>query len=82
MSQVTGSLPQPQDVLMPGVGGVITQGRQGTLSCGYLVEERGGTRTKTLIRTDRYAPLATVRYAETSPPADETFYFVKKASCG
>ena len=82
VSQVTGSLPQPQDVLMPGVGGVITQGRQGTLSCGYLVEERGGTRTKTLIRTDRYAPLATVRYAETPPPADETFYFVKKASCG
>lgn len=56
-SVVTGTIPQPADVVEEGGEEecVISRGSPGTESCGYLVEVRGGVRTTRLVRRDRYA---------------------------
>lgn len=71
ISRVTGSIPQPEDIVEDGEEGIISRGTEGTISEGYLVEERNGVRNQKLIRSDRYAAAPTVRrQPSSSSPAD------------
>lgn len=67
VSRTVGTIPQPDDVVTEGEGGILSQGREGTLSEGYIVEERDGKQTKRLIRKDKYAATPTIR----AVPAEE-----------
>lgn len=59
VSRVVGTIEQPQDVIVFGEEEkVLSHGREGTISEGYLVEERDGIITEKLVRTDRYSPVA------------------------
>lgn len=58
-SQITGEIPRPQTVEVEGEeDGVITYGREGTLSEGYLIRTKDGKSEKTLIREDKYNAVA------------------------
>lgn len=61
-SEVVGTIPRPEDEQVEGDDDkILSYGREGTQSVGYLVKERGGEREETLIRKDSYAPVAHVR---------------------
>lgn len=61
-SEVIGSLPRPDDEEVEGdEDKILSYGRDGTLSLGYLVKERGGEQIEELIRKDKYAPVTEVR---------------------
>lgn len=60
-SVITGEIPRPPQTDVEGDGGkIISYGRDGTLSEGYLIAERDGELKKTLIRKDRYSALPDV----------------------
>ncbi len=62
VSRVVGTIEQPQDVVVFGdEEKVLSIGREGTISEGYLVEEKDGIISEKLIRKDKYAPVAGVR---------------------
>lgn len=61
-SEVVGSIPRPDDEEVEGdEDKILSYGRDGTLSYGYLVKERDGELTEELIRKDKYAPVKEVR---------------------
>ncbi len=61
-SEVVGSIPRPDDEEVEGdEDKILSYGRDGTLSLGYLVKEKDGEQTEELIRKDKYAPVAEVR---------------------
>ena len=71
VSRIVGTIEQPQDVIVFGdEEKVLSIGREGTISEGYLVEERDGIVTEKLIRKDKYAPVACVRQV-VAPLSDE-----------
>lgn len=62
VSEVVGTIPRPDDEEVEGdEDKILSYGREGTRSCGYLVKERDGEEEITLIRSDSYAPIAEVR---------------------
>ncbi|MDE6558202.1 MAG: VanW family protein [Clostridia bacterium] len=64
VSKVTGTVARPPAVVEDGIedgdSTVVTYGRDGTLSEGYLVKRRGGEEFSTLLRKDKYAAVADV----------------------
>lgn len=62
LSEVIGKLPQPPDEVIEGdEDRIISAGREGTVSLGFLVEERNGVKIKKLLRKDKYGATRTVR---------------------
>lgn len=62
VSRVVGTIEQPQDVIVfGGEEKVLSCGRAGTISEGYLVEEIDGVKREKLLRRDKYSPVAGVR---------------------
>lgn len=60
-STVTNTIPRPQAVIVEGdEDKILTYGRDGTESEGYLVKSGGGEETCTLIRKDKYRAVADV----------------------
>lgn len=60
-SQVTGTVPRPPAVTIEGEEDkVISYGRDGTVSEGYLIRKKGGQAESTLIRKDKYLAVADV----------------------
>ncbi len=64
LSRTVGVIPMPEDIIVEGEAGLISPGREGTISEGYLVEEREGAVTQKLVRRDSYSAVAAVRGAE------------------
>ena len=61
-SEIIGSIPRPDDEEVEGdEDKILSYGRDGTLSLGYLVKERDGEQVEELIRKDKYAPVKEVR---------------------
>ena len=58
ISKVTEVVPRPDAVTCEGEEDRVIYGRDGTASEGYLVIEKDGLRTETLIRRDRYSAVA------------------------
>ena len=63
LSRTVGTIPKPEDIIVEGEAGLISPGREGTISEGYLVEEREGAVTQKLVRRDSYSAVAAVRGA-------------------
>ncbi|MDE7400858.1 MAG: VanW family protein [Clostridia bacterium] len=60
-SRVTASLPRPEPVVVHGdEDKIISYGREGTESEGYLIKQRGGEEISELIRKDKYPAVADV----------------------
>ncbi len=60
-STVTNTIPRPEAVIVEGdEDKILTYGREGTESEGYLIKSRGGEETCTLIRKDKYRAVADV----------------------
>ena len=77
VSKVTGTIPRPPAEIEDGAeeGGentVVSYGRDGTVSEGYLVKRRGGEETSELLRKDKYSAVADVirRVAKTVETAE------------
>lgn len=61
-SEVVGSIPRPDDEEVEGdEDKILSYGRDGTLSYGYLVKEKDGEIEEELIRKDKYAPVKEIR---------------------
>lgn len=61
-SEVTGSIPKPEEERVEGdEDKILSYGKEGIESQGYLIKERGGEEQIALIRKDRYAPIADIR---------------------
>ncbi len=61
LSKVTNTVPRPQAVVVEGDGDkILSYGRDGTESEGYLIKKCGGGETCTLIRKDKYRAVADV----------------------
>lgn len=61
-SNIVGCIPQPPTVVIEGnEDKIVSFGREGTLSEGYLIKKRGRDEKITLLRKDRYLPLSTVK---------------------
>lgn len=61
-SELAGTVPRPDDEEVEGdEEKIISYGKDGVISYGYLVKEGGGTREEKLIRKDKYLPVAGVR---------------------
>lgn len=61
-SEVVGTVPRPEDKEVEGEEDkILSYGRDGTLSYGYIVKEKDGEEEVRLIRKDKYAPVAEVR---------------------
>lgn len=72
ISKVTGSIPRPQDTVVEGdCEKVITNGRDGTLSEGYLCMERDGYTKTYLLRRDKYSAVGEVRQIINQKQEDE-----------
>lgn len=60
-SKVTSTVPRPQSVIVEGnEDKILTYGRDGTVSEGYLIRSGAGGETCTLIRKDKYRAVADV----------------------
>lgn len=61
-SQKVGAISPPEDKIIEGdEDKIITKGRKGTLSEGYLTEEKNGKKITRLLRRDRYGAVGAVR---------------------
>ncbi|MGN0818168.1 MAG: VanW family protein [Candidatus Coproplasma sp.] len=61
-SRRVGAVKQPEDKIVEGdEDKIITRGREGAISEGYLTEEKDGKKVTRLIRRDKYGAIGTVR---------------------
>ncbi len=71
-SRVTASLPRPEPVVVQGdEDKIISYGREGTESEGYLIKQRGGEEISELIRKDKYTAVADVIQQAQEPEQTE-----------
>lgn len=69
ISRVTGSIPRPEDRVVEGdCDKILTYGRDGTLSEGYLSIQKDGKTLVRLLRRDRYAAVGEVRQVKSDSP--------------
>lgn len=72
-SRRVGSVRQPDEKILEGdEDKIITRGRDGAISEGYLTEEKDGKKTTRLLRRDRYGAVGAVRQVKRSGDGQET----------
>lgn len=68
-SKVVGIIPKAEEEIVEGDDDrVLSFGKDGLESEGYLIKERDGERAESLIRKDKYAPIAPVRQVRKNAP--------------
>lgn len=67
-STVTGAIPAPEEITKD--GSLVKEGRDGTVSEGYLTVTRNGYTKTTLFRRDKYAPIKRVVLEQTDAQHD------------
>ena len=72
ISEVLETLPRPDDETVEGdEDKILSYGKEGLRSCGYLVKEKGGVQEITLLRKDSYSPVAGVRQVKRKDGGEE-----------
>ena len=72
ISEVLETLPRPDDETVEGdEDKILSYGKEGLKSCGYLVKEKGGVQEITLLRKDSYSPVAGVRQVKRKDGGEE-----------